>query len=116
MSDKSFSKCNRLRSRGDFTRVYREGEKEKTDCFTFYVRKKEEPPPRIGIVTPGDIGKAVERNRAKRIIRESFRKNKGLFDDSEVIVKVRKDALKSSNKQLSRDFLTFFERYPQREG
>ena len=35
--------------------------------------------PRIGIITPKKIGKAVERNRVRRIVREFFRTNRCLF-------------------------------------
>ena len=38
--------------------------------------------PRIGIITPKKIGKAVERNRIRRIVREFFRTNRCLFSDS----------------------------------
>ena len=38
--------------------------------------------PRIGIITPKKIGKAVERNRVRRIVREFFRTNRCLFSDS----------------------------------
>lgn len=116
MLDESFPKSNRLRTQKNFSRVYEEGEEKKTGCFDFYIRKKEEPPPRIGIVAPANIGKAVERNRVKRIIREGFRKNKKLFDDLDVIVIIKEPALRSKNKELSRDFLNFFERYLKREG
>ena len=35
--------------------------------------------PRLGITTPRKSGKAVERNRVKRIMREYYRCNKDLF-------------------------------------
>lgn len=37
--------------------------------------------PRIGIITPKKIGKAVERNRVRRIVREFFRTNRCLFSN-----------------------------------
>lgn len=116
MLDERFPKENRLRSQEDFSLVYREGSKEKTDFFTFYIRQKEEAPPRIGIVTPGKIGNAVKRNRAKRIIRESFRKNKKRFDKLDVVIIIKKKAIESDDSKLSYNFLTFFKRYAQREG
>lgn len=38
--------------------------------------------PRIGIITPKKIGKAVERNRVRRIVREFFRTNRCLFSEN----------------------------------
>ena len=51
---------------------------------------------RLGlVVSKKNISKAVERNRVKRVIRESFRKNKSQIPNLDVVVLIRKgiDAL-----------------------
>ena len=51
---------------------------------------------RLGlVVSKKNISKAVERNRVKRLIRESFRKNKSQIPNLDVVVLIRKgiDAL-----------------------
>ena len=46
---------------------------------------------RLGlVVSKKNISKAVERNRVKRVIRESFRKNKTLIPNLDVVVLIRK--------------------------
>lgn len=46
---------------------------------------------RLGlVVSKKNISKAVERNRVKRVIRESFRKNKSLIPNLDVVVLIRK--------------------------
>ena len=46
---------------------------------------------RLGlVVSKKNISKAVERNRVKRLIRESFRKNKSQIPNLDVIVLIRK--------------------------
>ena len=46
---------------------------------------------RLGlVVSKKNISKAVERNRVKRLIRESFRKNKSQTPNLDVVVLIRK--------------------------
>ena len=46
---------------------------------------------RLGlVVSKKNISKAVERNRVKRVIRESFRKNKSQIPNLDVVVLIRK--------------------------
>ncbi|MEF8726105.1 MAG: ribonuclease P protein component [Candidatus Bipolaricaulota bacterium] len=104
MSHNSFTKENRLKTEKDFSRVYRDGRRFEGDFFVFYLLEKEEGKPRIGIVTPKGIGSAVERNRVKRIIRESFRKNKGIFDSYDFIVKPQKEVIDFNNPVLAERF------------
>jgi len=88
----------------DFSRVYRDGRRFEGDFFIFYLLNKEEGKPRIGIVTPKQIGNAVKRNRVKRIIRESFRKGKSIFDSYDFIVKPKQKAINLNNPVLAERF------------
>ena len=83
-----FLRIQRIRRRSDF-------EKFRSDCAvvllgSFFIIKilersvdegKDVFLPRIGIITPKKIGKAVERNRVRRIVREFFRTNRCLFSN-----------------------------------
>jgi ribonuclease P protein component len=56
---------------------------------------------RIGLaVSKKALPKAVDRNRAKRLIRESFRKNRWRFSSFDVIFVARKELRGISNAQL----------------
>ncbi len=106
MSDNRFPKDNRLRREADFSRVYEKGRRASGNYFVFYLLQKEESKPRIGIVTPKYIGKAVTRNQIKRIIRESFRKNKEKFEGYDLIVKPKEKVNELSNSVLAEKFLS----------
>lgn len=108
MSRYDFPKDNRLLNRKDFTRVYQNGRFWDTNAFGFYVLEKEEESPRLGIVTPKQLGSAVERNRVKRVVRETFRKNKTRFSHLDLIIKPKKRAVYLDNLELSEYLLEDF--------
>jgi len=81
-----FPSTMRLKRRKDFQRVYRGGVVWKGSCFSLHVLTREDGI-RLGIVVPRRFGKAVERNRAKRRLREAFRRIASSLPSADVIVK-----------------------------
>ncbi len=72
----TLTRQERLCNKEDFLRVYREGKRVRLPGLTVIFTKNSLPYSRIGISIGRRFGKAVQRNRAKRIVRELFRKNK----------------------------------------
>lgn len=76
-----FRKENRLLKRADFLRVYGSGRVVRRSLVhVFLVEEPPGPdgevrPTRIGITATRKTGKAVRRNRARRLVREAFRLN-----------------------------------------
>lgn len=62
-----------LKRNNDFRRLYSKGHSFSSAVLVTYVMKSRLPQVRIGITTSKKIGKAVLRNRSRRIIREAFR-------------------------------------------
>ena len=57
-----------------FRRLYRHGKSAVSPCVVLYYKKRKGADQnRLGITATKKIGKAVERNRARRIILESYR-------------------------------------------
>ncbi len=69
----TFPKDSRLLRRGDFRRVYEEGQRRSGSLCAVFFRPNGLARTRLGITTPARLGKAVLRNRVKRRLREVFR-------------------------------------------
>ena len=71
---------HRLRQHADYQRVYKAGRKQfaKQVAYFFALRPADAPSatsgPRIGLTVPKSLGKAVDRNRIKRRLREAIRR------------------------------------------
>ena len=62
-----------LKTNSDFRRAYGRGKSYTNPALVMYVRKNRAGSCRIGITASKKIGNAVQRNRARRVIREAFR-------------------------------------------
>ena len=62
-----------LKKNSDFRRLYKRGRSAVDAAVVVYYAKNKRGLNRIGITTGKKIGCAVQRNRAKRIIREAYR-------------------------------------------
>ena len=66
-----------LKLNKDFRRLYARGKSVAYGCVVVYFMKNRSGKNRIGLTVGKTIGKAVKRNRAKRLIRESCRQIDG---------------------------------------
>ncbi|GBC78634.1 Ribonuclease P protein component [bacterium HR08] len=111
MPDERFRKSERLRRRRDFLKVYAEGARYSSRLFTIFARANDQPVSRLGITVSRKIGKAVRRNRAKRLIREVFRKNKArLPRPLDLVVNVKEAIREADYRTVEAEFLRLIER------
>src|SRR5437868_6892948 len=70
------SRSFRIKQGRDFARLRQEGERVTIGCLIANWRRLEPGNrSRLGVITSSRIGGAVTRNRARRLLRESFRRN-----------------------------------------
>lgn len=65
-------KLTTITSNRDFQRIYRKGKSFVSPALVTYAFKTKNNNLRIGITTSKKVGKAVNRNRSRRIIRAAF--------------------------------------------
>lgn len=63
-----------LRGRDAFSRVYRDGRRIRKGPLLIIIADGPQGPPRVGFVAGRRVGNSVTRNRAKRRLREAFRR------------------------------------------
>lgn len=90
--DARFPRTHRLRRRGDFLRVQRDGARVHTRHFVVVVLPRAEGGAlrRLGITVTKKVSGAVGRNRVKRVVREVFRLNRHLFPEGCDVVVIAK--------------------------
>jgi ribonuclease P protein component len=86
------SSVNRVRKRAEYLEIQSGGLRVNGDCLVFILKRRPAGAPlRLGITASRKIGGAVQRNRARRLIREGFRAVFAELPDAlDVVVIVRR--------------------------
>lgn len=83
-----FGADRKLAGRSAFEPLLRAGQRRSLSGYTFYLTRRTEGPPRLGIlVTRQHASRATERNRLKRCIREAFRLEQASIGPLDVLVR-----------------------------
>ena len=90
----TFSRKERIKRKKEFIAVYTEGKKRVGKYFVLYWRKNGLSHHRLGVVASRKIGKAVVRNRIKRIFRETFRQMKPSIEEGVDLVLVSRKPMR----------------------
>lgn len=97
----SFSRSSRLTLAGEFKQVFQNNVRVSDDCFTLLVRRQRGSRARIGFaIAKKQIKRAVDRNRLKRLLRESFRSHQNYLPAVDIVVMVRFNILQLNNSQI----------------
>ena len=105
-------RTERVRRRPEFERAYDSGARINGRYMTVFVMENGGRAPRLGVAATRKMGAAVERNRAKRLARELFRRHK-IDAGLDVIIVPRREMVDASFTTLEADYLAALERRGQ---
>jgi ribonuclease P protein component len=98
----------------DYRMLYKTGRKIHSERFVLFWRENRIGHHRLGLTVSRKVGNSVMRNRAKRLLREIFRKSyreiPGQFD---LVVNVRSGCSRASYTELRAEFLAATQRMCQ---
>ena len=105
-------RARRLRQNRDFARVRQQGQRLAQGCLIAnWQRLPDGTASRLGVVTSRRIGGAVERSRARRLLRESFRQHQHeLSQPIELVLVARNSIAGRKFAEVEKDFLAALNR------
>lgn len=107
-----FTKARRVRRRREFQRVFDLSLRIRGRYFTVLVGPNPERTARLGVVASRKLGDAVRRNRAKRLIREVFRRSEivALGHGIDFVVIPRRELFDAPYSSIESDLRTALKR------
>jgi ribonuclease P protein component len=112
MHSQRFGKARRMRRRSEFQKAFTSGTRIKGRFLTLLMAPNGSGKARLGIVASRKLGDAVRRNRAKRLIREVFRRSIPERNDVaiDVVAIPRPEFFDAPFSNLASDFQSAFQR------
>ncbi len=100
-----FQRGRRLRARAEFDRVFRKGRRLEGRQFVLIALQNGKTEHRLGIATGRKLGGAVVRNRARRLLRESFRRLAPVAGTGfDIVLVARADIVGRTQSEVDREF------------
>lgn len=86
----------RIKKNIDFKRIYSKGKSIPDKYLVLYINRNNENFVRVGFTASKKVGKSVIRNRARRLLKESFRNNSKNIKNGLDIVFIARVAIKDA--------------------
>lgn len=111
MTDAGFPGQVRLRQPPEFKRVFAKGRRQHDEYFTLVVLNNSLNHPRIGLTVSRRAARfAVQRNRIKRVIRESFRQQQAHLPALDIVIMAKPAVVQADNRQLRDSLVRHWQR------
>ena len=104
MENRTFGREERIRKKQDYSRIYEQGVRRHSERFTIITCPNQLGIRRLGLTVGRKAGKAVQRNRIKRLLREFFRLNKSRLPAShDIVIIAKRGILPLSRQEVCRE-------------
>lgn len=107
---------DKLLKKNEFERVFKRGKRFRGGRMEFTYLPNGLERPRLGLVVSRKVGKAVIRNRTRRVLREVFRLNKDRLGGVDVVIRVFPGDAPISFHEAEEEFMTFARRLEKPGG
>ena len=102
-SGQTFPREVRLLNAKQYSYVFADARRFGNQSFTLLVRLNDKSHPRLGLaIAKKSVKRAVDRNRIKRLLRESFRNKQHQLPPIDIIAMCRPVAVQLNNEQILR--------------
>jgi ribonuclease P protein component len=109
-----FPKSARLRKRREYRQVYDAGLRVAGRRLVLFVNPARGEAPRLGVTATRKTGPATSRNRAKRLVREAFRRHRSSIGPWDLVVNVRAGTSTAHFAEIERELLELIRRAARR--
>ena len=106
-TDQRLPKKEIIHKRKEFTEIFQQGKYWRGKYLNFFFVKGEKR--QIGFTVPKKLGKAVQRNHLKRLMREVYRKHRQEIGTYRIVVLAKKDAGGVKLLDVENDFYQFLQ-------
>jgi len=105
--DQRLGRSRRLTRRTDFQQAYAQGRKHVGRLMVLWTRTGEDAALRLGVVAGRKVGNAIARARAKRLLREAYRRNRVfLTGHVDVVIVARRSILSAAWDDIVKELLS----------
>ena len=95
-----------LKTWPEYNKILCQGGRVENKRIALSFSSKSGKSPRVGILVAKRLGKAVKRNRVKRLLKEGYRLNQALFSSAgDMVIKAKKDISQLTFREIETDLV-----------